>query len=304
MKQMLNLVGIVFLASLISFGCQNSLTPLGLDNPGLSNLALQNAAIGNFVWNDEDMDGIQDDGESGLSNVTVNLYDCNDSLIAVDTTDSEGHYIFEGLDAGSYYLAFAAPDSFQFSPQDQGDSDLIDSDPNPDNGTTECFELAEDAEDVTRDAGLYMMEYDGCTRGKGFWKNHCGMGPQDDLVSDLLPLWLGNEDGEHSMNIETVQMAYEILGQQTYGTPSNGITKLYAHFLTAKLNIANGANDEDIAELIGEVDTFLAEHDYEGWSDLSREDKQMVNQWKGMLEGYDEGEIGPGSCGDHLSEDR
>ena len=32
------------------------------------------ASIGNYVWFDTDQDGIQDGGESGLENVTVNLY--------------------------------------------------------------------------------------------------------------------------------------------------------------------------------------------------------------------------------------
>ena len=32
------------------------------------------ASIGNFVWSDADNDGIQDGGENGIENVTVNLY--------------------------------------------------------------------------------------------------------------------------------------------------------------------------------------------------------------------------------------
>jgi len=268
---------------------------------GQSSIVLQNAAIGNYVWNDTNMDGIQADSEPGMDDVVVELYNCDEELIATDTTSEEGHYFFEGLDAGNYYLVFYAPDGYAFSPQDQGDNDAMDSDPNPETGMTECFAIEEDVEDASRDAGLYMMEDEGCTRGKGYWKNHCGFGPQDDLVTDLLPLWLGNEDGEYSMNVETAQIAYDILQQQTYGVPSNGITKLYAHLLTAKLNIANGASDDDIADLIAEVDDFLAANDYEGWSELSRDDRQMVNQWKGMLESYNEGEIGPGSCSDYMT---
>ena len=181
--------------------------------------------------------------------------------------------------------------------KDQGDNDSLDSDVDPETGMTACFSLTEDEVNTTFDAGIYLMEEDnGCTYGKGFWKNHAGMGPQGDLVSDLLPIWLGNSDGDHSMNVETAEMAYNILQQHEYGEPSNGITRLYAHLLTAKLNIANGASDDDIAGVITEVDNFLAANSWEGWSDLGHEDREMVNGWKDMLEDYNEGMIGPGSC--------
>jgi hypothetical protein len=283
------------------FGCQDGSAPLNSDggsNVSSSSLALQNSAVGNYVWMDSNADGIQDPDESGMGEVTVNLYDCDENMLESAMTDEDGHYTFDGLEAGEYMLGFELPDGYMFSPQDQGDDDEVDSDADPETGMTICFELGEESEDVSWDAGLYMAEQEGCTYGKGFWKNHAGMGPQDDMVSELLPLWLGDEDGDSSMNVETAEMAYDILGQQTYGHPSNGITKLYAHLLTAKLNVANGADDEDIADVIEAADEFLAENGWEGWDELPQEDRQMVNEWKGMLEDYNEGEIGPGSCHD------
>jgi hypothetical protein len=141
-----------------------------------------------------------------------------------------------------------------------------------------------------------MMEDEGCTYGKGFWKNHAGMGPQEDLVTDLLPIWLGNSDGDYSLGVETAEMAYNVLQQHEYGHPSNGITRLYAHLLAAKLNIANGASDDDIGDVITDADNFLAGHDWESWNDLGHEDRQTINGWKDMLEDFNEGIIGPGSC--------
>jgi hypothetical protein len=52
------------------------------------------AAIGDTVWLDNDQDGIQDAGEPGFPDVTVNLYNCLDSLIATMTTDANGFYKF------------------------------------------------------------------------------------------------------------------------------------------------------------------------------------------------------------------
>jgi len=260
---------------------------------------LQNAAVGDYVWVDDNMDGIQDTSETGMADVVVNLYTCDDSMVATTTSDQDGYYMFDSLDAGDYYLEFELPDGYVFTMMDQGSDDELDSDVDPDSGTTDCFTLTEDQSNMSLDAGMYMDMTGGCTYGKGFWKNHTGMGPQPDLVTDLLPIWLGDEDDSSSMEVTTAEMAYNILQQHEYGHPSNGITKLYAHLLAAKLNIANGADDEDIAQTIMDADAFLGDYSWEHWGDLTHDQRQMVNDWKGMLEDYNEGVIGPGSCDDY-----
>ena len=54
--------------------------------------------IGNFVWEDLDKDGIQDDDENvkGIANVKVELYNCEDPAVKVAETftDAVGLYIF------------------------------------------------------------------------------------------------------------------------------------------------------------------------------------------------------------------
>ncbi|MEM1328887.1 MAG: SdrD B-like domain-containing protein, partial [Bacteroidota bacterium] len=44
-------------------------------------------AIGNYVWLDENSDGAQDVGESGIPNVQVDLKDINGNVIATTYTD-------------------------------------------------------------------------------------------------------------------------------------------------------------------------------------------------------------------------
>ncbi len=285
-------------------GCQggSDLTqPIAQDEQRAGFSPLQEAAVGDFVWDDVNMDGIQDTSETGIADVVVNLYTCADSMVSTTVTDADGYYMFDSLDAGDYYLEFELPDGYVFTLMDQGSDDELDSDVDPDSGTTDCFTLTEDQSNMTLDAGMYMDE--GCTWGKGFWKNHTGLGPQPDLVTDLLPLWLGDEDDSMSIEVTTALMAYDLLQQHEYGHPSNGITRLYAHLLAAKLNIANGADDEDIAQTITDADAFLGDHDWESWDDLSQDDRQMVNGWKDMLEDYNEGEIGPGSCDEYYMMD-
>jgi hypothetical protein len=73
--------------------------------------------IGDFVWNDTNGNGIQDTGESGLSGVTVKLYDGSNTLLSTTTTDG-GYYSFAGLSAGTYQVEFVAPSSYAFSAKD------------------------------------------------------------------------------------------------------------------------------------------------------------------------------------------
>jgi uncharacterized repeat protein (TIGR01451 family) len=66
------------------------------------------AAIGDRVWLDEDGDGIQDAGEDGIPNVTVELRDgdCTPGTDCPTTvTDANGNYLFTDVDAGSYTVA-------------------------------------------------------------------------------------------------------------------------------------------------------------------------------------------------------
>ncbi|MEM7532362.1 MAG: SdrD B-like domain-containing protein [Chloroflexota bacterium] len=65
---------------------------------GLGDLELMCSAapleIGNYVWYDEDEDGIQDPCETPIPNVVVALYSITNTLIATTTTDSSGEYYF------------------------------------------------------------------------------------------------------------------------------------------------------------------------------------------------------------------
>ncbi|PKK82958.1 MAG: hypothetical protein CVT49_10870 [candidate division Zixibacteria bacterium HGW-Zixibacteria-1] len=244
-------------------------------------------SIGGMVFMDTDGNGMFDEGEDGLEDVTVNLYDCDDSLLATMVTDENGHYMFDSLMAGDYKIDFTAPFGYQIS--------------SPMGGMTECMTMLPGEENLDVNAIVYA--YDGCTYGKGYWKNHAGFGPQADEVSKLLPIWLGDDGGAKSIAVTDAQIAVDILSQHAYGHPSNGITKLYAHLLTAKLNIANMANSEDINEMINEADAFLAEHDWTDWDMLDKSQQKMVQQWKRHFEDYNEGEIGPGHCGNDYDDD-
>ncbi len=81
----------------------------------------------------------------------------------------------------------------------------------------------------------------------------------------------------------TVFQAVYILNQHD---PSNGIDKLKAQLLAAKLNIANGADGSSIAGTIAAADSFLATHAEPAWSSLSSTDQQYVLSLKDALDTY------------------
>lgn len=64
--------------------------------PGLtdSSAALKLASIGDFVWIDNNVNGLQDAGEPGLSNVEVVLYDSLLNILDSKYTDETGAYLF------------------------------------------------------------------------------------------------------------------------------------------------------------------------------------------------------------------
>jgi hypothetical protein len=79
-----------------------------------------------------------------------------------------------------------------------------------------------------------------------------------------------------------------------HGKQSNGITKLYAQMLAAKLNIRNGVDPSAISATMAEVDSFLALHNYDDWSALSKPQKESVLVWMNTLDDCNNGLIGPG----------
>ncbi|MCO5067491.1 MAG: isopeptide-forming domain-containing fimbrial protein [Kiritimatiellae bacterium] len=112
------------------------------------------ASLGDYVWLDRNGDGIQDVGEPGFSNVTVTLYDALSNVVGTTTTDAAGFYIFTNLTPNTYFVGFTPPSGFEFTRQDQGGDDTLDSDVNPLTGFTIATTLISGENDPTWDAGL------------------------------------------------------------------------------------------------------------------------------------------------------
>lgn len=116
------------------------------------------AGIGNYVWEDIDKDGIQDNNEPPVANLTVNLKDENGIVIATTTTDANGFYSFLGLIPGVYSVQFIVVYPWTFTLADQGSDDAVDSDADATMmGMTINTTLVSGEIDFTWDAGIYEM---------------------------------------------------------------------------------------------------------------------------------------------------
>ena len=112
------------------------------------------ALIGDRVFEDTNQNGIQDAGEDGVSNVTVELLNLDGEILQTTSSDQNGEYSFTGLLPGNYRVSFDKPDGFEgFSNKFQGEDTAQDSNVNP-NGVTDVIGLDVGEEDRSVDAGL------------------------------------------------------------------------------------------------------------------------------------------------------
>lgn len=111
--------------------------------------------VGDLVWHDMDEDGIQDDIEPGLANITVNLLDAAGAPLDSTLTDANGNYSFIDLQPGDYIIEFIPSANAVFSPANQGGDDSRDSDADQITGRTGIITLINGQIDTSIDCGLY-----------------------------------------------------------------------------------------------------------------------------------------------------
>jgi hypothetical protein len=114
--------------------------------------------IGNFIWAD-DGDGVQEAGEPGLANVTVQLWNATKTqLIDSKVTNANGFYTVVAPVSGDYRVRVLLGIGASFAPKDVGGDNQDDSDCNPDGvnaGFTDAFNIASNViSTVIYDCGL------------------------------------------------------------------------------------------------------------------------------------------------------
>jgi uncharacterized repeat protein (TIGR01451 family) len=139
------------------------------NNHGEATSTVGFAGLGDYVWWDQNHDGLQSTGEPGFAGVTVHLYNASGAFVGTTTTDANGLYRFDRLQPGTTYsVCLDAPadsaaggplSGFELTGADAGANDAVDSDAALRNGAP-CIAAA-----ATGAAGSFIPTYD-----FGFWK--------------------------------------------------------------------------------------------------------------------------------------
>lgn len=144
-------------------------------------------ALGDYVWMDRNLNGIQDAGENGVPGVTVRLLDGAGSPVmssgtpVTTTTDTDGKYLFDHLLPGSYRVSFDLPTGYVFTSLHSGPLDGADSDADANaGGRTDAVTLFSGDVNRNLDAGLVKL----VNLGDKLWVDLGTIGRQDGEPAD------------------------------------------------------------------------------------------------------------------------
>ncbi|MBG9336178.1 SdrD B-like domain-containing protein [Corynebacterium diphtheriae] len=188
--------------------------------------------VGDFVWIDENGNGIQDDEEKGLAGVTLKLYgpngeavtDVNGNPVETATTNADGKYSFKNLPVlknGEKYTVKVVntPEGYKPTKPNQGEGSLATwKDSSTGEASTIPGTLSENgAQDLTLDFGFIKQQPEepadtpSVTVGDFVWIDENGNGIQDDeekgLAGVTLKLYGPNGEAVTDVNGNPVETA-------------------------------------------------------------------------------------------------
>lgn len=149
----------------------NNCTASATTRINVTSCTVSGGSVGDYVWKDQNTNGVQDLFEPGVENVKVELYPVVGGVITstplqTTFTDTKGYYKFLGLITGEYKVCFVKstiPPGSDFTSAGQSD-DFTDSDPDNDGFTDTFFINATGIEfqkdNTTVDAGITTRGYD------------------------------------------------------------------------------------------------------------------------------------------------
>ncbi|MEE9371803.1 MAG: SdrD B-like domain-containing protein [Saprospiraceae bacterium] len=211
------------------------------------------AALGDFVWEDLNRNGIQDVNEPGISGIIVRLYTSNGTQVASATTGSNGMYMFSGLAAGSYYIEFGTPTGFTQTLANRGNNKEEDS--NVQNGRSQTINLAEGESNKTIDAGFYQNG----SIGNYVWNdlNKDGIQDVDEPGKVNVRVWLFNEDGESIASTFTNDNGAYLFNNIPPGKYSVGL-EIGENIVISPRDVGNNdAIDNDVDPSTGRSELFM-----------------------------------------------
>lgn len=193
------------------------------------------ASLGDYVWVDDNGDGVQNDGPTGLNGVLTRLFQpggdgvpgtLDDILVSSTLTGNgpggaPGWYTFPGLAAGNYFVCMSPPPTFAVTIADQGGDDL-DSDIDAVRACTPVIALADDQVYPDLDAGLVATQR--AALGNYVWFDRDADGVQDESSWDgangvTVKLFIDDGDGVPEPGGGDFEVASTVTADDVYGQP-------------------------------------------------------------------------------------
>jgi len=166
------------------------------------------AKVGDFVFRDNNGNGIQDAGEPGLENIFILLTNTTTGQVKFMTSGSDGMYMFGDLDPGTYNLKFVGqPGDLVGVAPGQGNDPSKDSDIDPVTGITPDFTLGAGEINNDIDAGFRPRDVqpDPATIGNLVYNDTNGNGSRDNGEAGIpnVTVKLQNESGTTLQTTDT-----------------------------------------------------------------------------------------------------
>jgi hypothetical protein len=200
-------------------------------------------AIGDFVWNDLNKNGVQDAGEPGIDKALVTLKWTVEAMPYETTveTNEYGIYSFGGdWCPGTYRVEVQIPSGYQVSPNGVGDPEF-DSNGEPDKEKVFAIvELPNPAlPNMTIDFGFYKGMTQPGTGTPGYWKNHPEAWPEAGIT-------VGGRYYPKELAIEMM----------SYGGSDKAYT-MFNSLVSAMLNVRIGNDSSCVASTITAADAWM-----------------------------------------------
>ena len=113
------------------------------------------ALMGDYVWDDVNVNGIQDYGEDFFPGVTIEIYNEQGEMVGSDVSDQLGRFEMDYLQKKKYYIKVYPPNGYGFTTPNQGNDDEdSDIDGSNGNGTSALYQMNPGVEVLNVDVGL------------------------------------------------------------------------------------------------------------------------------------------------------
>lgn len=167
--------GLIGWNSFAATASQNAIQTLGAESKKVCVTVNETGCgcIGNFVWMDNNGNGLQDSGEPGINGCTITLFDAANNQIGLphistfNMLGQPGYYQFCGLTAGSYYLVVTPPAGLMLTIQNNSNN-ALNSDINPSTFKSAIFQFNCQNND---DLDIGLVKDDGCDCAQSHWGN-------------------------------------------------------------------------------------------------------------------------------------